>query len=69
LKKAVSIEEQAARRSNVSPSPTYYFHLGVALSAKGDKTAARKQIETALRLGEKANFAEADEARKALATL
>jgi tetratricopeptide (TPR) repeat protein len=69
LKKAVSIEEQAARRSNGSPSPTYYFHLGVALSANGDKTAARKQIETALRLGEKANFAEAGEARKTLATL
>jgi tetratricopeptide (TPR) repeat protein len=69
LKKAVSIEEQAARRSNGLPSPTYYFHLGVALSANGDKTAARKQIETALRLGEKSNFAEANEARKTLATL
>jgi tetratricopeptide (TPR) repeat protein len=69
LKKAVSIEEQAARRSNGLPSPTYYFHLGVALSANGDKTAARKQIETALRLGGKASFAEADEARKTLATL
>ena len=69
LKKAISMEEQAARRSNDSPSPTYYYHLGVALSANGDKAGARKQIETALRLGEKSNFAEANEARKTLATL
>ena len=69
LKKAISMEEQAARRTNDSPSPTYYYHLGVALSANGDKAGARKQIETALRLGEKANFAEANEARKTLATL
>ncbi|HYX27631.1 MAG TPA: tetratricopeptide repeat protein [Pyrinomonadaceae bacterium] len=69
LKKAVAIDEQAARRSNGSASPTYYYHLGVALSANGDKAGARKEIETALRLGEKTNFAEANEARKALATL
>jgi hypothetical protein len=41
----------------------------MALSANGDKAGARKQIETALRLGEKANFTEANEARKTLATL
>jgi len=69
LKKAISMEEQAARRSNDSPSAAYYYHLGMALSANGDKAGARKQIETALRLGEKTNFAEANDARKALATL
>jgi tetratricopeptide (TPR) repeat protein len=69
LKKAVSIDEQAARRSKGSPTPAYYYHLGVALQASGDKAGARKQIETALRLGEKTNFAEANDARKALATL
>jgi hypothetical protein len=41
----------------------------VALAAKGDKAGARREIETALRLGEKAGFSEADEARKSLATL
>jgi len=69
LKKAISIEEQAIRRNNGSPTPGYYYHLGVALQANGDKAGARKQIETALRLGEKTNFAEANDARKALATL
>src|SRR5881394_3459847 len=48
LKKAISMEEQAARRSNDSPSAAYYYHLGMALSANGDKAGARKQIETAL---------------------
>lgn len=69
LKKAVSADEAAARSTNGVPSPTYRFHLGVALAAKGDKAGARREIETALRLGEKTNFAEVDEARKTLATL
>jgi tetratricopeptide (TPR) repeat protein len=69
LRKAISIDEAAARRMNASQTPTYYFHLGVALAANGDKAGARKEIETALRLSEKANFPEANEARKTLATL
>jgi tetratricopeptide (TPR) repeat protein len=69
LKKAVSVDEAMARKSNSLPSPTYRFHLGVALAAKGDKAGARREIETALRLSEKSNFPEADEARKTLATL
>jgi tetratricopeptide (TPR) repeat protein len=69
LKKAVGVDEEAARRNNGVPTPSYRFHLGVALAAKGDKAGARREIETALRLSEKANFPEADEARKRLATL
>jgi tetratricopeptide (TPR) repeat protein len=69
LKKAVSVDEVAARQSNSSPTPTYHFHLGMALAAKGDKAGARREIEGALRLGEKTGFPEADEARKTLATL
>jgi tetratricopeptide (TPR) repeat protein len=69
LQKAVSVDEAAARSTNGVASPTYRFHLGVALAAKGDKAGARREIEAALRLSEKKNFPEADEARKALATL
>ncbi|MDX6532016.1 MAG: hypothetical protein QOH41_4306 [Blastocatellia bacterium] len=69
LKKAVSADEAAARSTNSVASPTYRFHLGMALSAKGDKAGARREIETALRLSEKTKFPEADEARKTLATL
>jgi Flp pilus assembly protein TadD len=50
-------------------SPSYRFHLGMALAGKGDKAAARRELEQALRLGEKGNFAEAEEARRALSTL
>lgn len=69
LKKAVTIDEEAARRSNGAPTASYHYHLGVALAAKGDKAGARKEIEASLRLAAKANFAEADDARKALSTL
>jgi tetratricopeptide (TPR) repeat protein len=69
LQKAVSVDEAAARSTNGVASPTYRFHLGAALAAKGDKAGARREIEAALRLSEKTNFPEVEEARKALATL
>lgn len=69
LQKAVSVDEAAARKANLSPSPSYRYHLGMALKAKGDRPAARRELELALRLGEKVNFADAGEARKALAEL
>jgi len=69
LKKAIAVDEAQARRSNSAPSAIYRYHLGLALAAKGDKAGARRELETALRLGEKSRFAEADEARKALTTL
>jgi tetratricopeptide (TPR) repeat protein len=67
LRKAVSVDETTARRNNTAPSPTFRFHLGMALAAKGDRAGARREIEGALRLSP--NFPEADEARKTLATL
>jgi tetratricopeptide (TPR) repeat protein len=69
LQKAVSNDEAAARSLNSAPSATYHYHLGVALKAKGDKDGSRRELEAALRLAEKAPFADIDEARKALATL
>jgi len=53
----------------VSPSATYHFHLGMALKAKGDNPAARRELEAALKLSDKSPLADADEARKVLATL
>lgn len=51
-------------------SASYRFHLGMALAGKGDKAGARRELEQALRLGEKQpNFTDADEARRTLATL
>ncbi|MGH9968280.1 MAG: tetratricopeptide repeat protein [Pyrinomonadaceae bacterium] len=69
LQKAVSLDETAANTAKISPSPTYRYHLGMALRAKGDKEGARRELVVALRLADKVPFPDADEARKALATL
>lgn len=69
LRKAIAVDEANARRNNSLPSPGFRFHLGMALKAKGDRAGARHELEQALRLNEKVGFGDADEARKALATL
>ncbi|MGH9904219.1 MAG: tetratricopeptide repeat protein, partial [Pyrinomonadaceae bacterium] len=69
LQKAVSIDETTANKANTSPSPTYRYHLAMALKAGGDTAGAKRELEVALRLANKVPFPDADEARKALATL
>src|SRR6185369_10160332 len=69
LQKAVALDEAAARAINGVPSATYRYHLGMALKGKGDKDGSRRELEAALRLAEKKPFADAEEAKKALATL
>jgi tetratricopeptide (TPR) repeat protein len=69
LQKAVSLDEAAAQKSNESPNASYHYHLGAALASKGDKAGAKRELETSVRMGEKAPFAEIDEARKALSVL
>jgi tetratricopeptide (TPR) repeat protein len=69
LRKAVALNEADARVTNTSPSAAYHYHLGMALKGKGDKEEARRELETAIRLSEKAPFADVDEAKKALASL
>jgi tetratricopeptide (TPR) repeat protein len=48
-------------------NPEFYYHLGLACSQAGDKAAARKALEQALKL--RANFAGAEDARKLLRSL
>jgi tetratricopeptide (TPR) repeat protein len=69
LQKAVALAERANQSGSGSPSPNYHYHLGMALKARGDKAAARRELEQAVRLGEKSPFAEAGEARTVLASL
>ncbi len=69
LQKAVSIDETAAIRLKSNASPTYRYHLGMALKAKGDREGAKRELGVALRLADKVPFPDAEEARKALATL
>ena len=72
LQKAVALDEAAARTANSAPSPTYQYHLGLALKGKGDREGSRRALETALRIAEQnpqRPFAGLDDARKALASL
>jgi tetratricopeptide (TPR) repeat protein len=69
LKKAVALDERNAKIGNGTPSANYQYHLGMALKARGEKDAARRALEEAVRLSERAPFAEVDEARNALGSL
>ena len=69
IQKAIARDEANASRTGAAPAPVYRFHLGLALAARGDKAGGRRELEAALNLARRAPFAEADEARKALATL
>jgi len=69
LRKAVTMNEADARATNGTPSASYRFHLGMALKGKGDREESRRELEAAIRLGDKAPFADVEEAKKALATL
>jgi tetratricopeptide (TPR) repeat protein len=69
LKKAVELDERSAKIGGGSPSANYQYHLGMALKAKGDKEAARRALELAMKLSEKTPFTEVEEARNVLSTL
>lgn len=69
LRKAVSLNEQQARATNSTPSAAYRYHLAMALKDKGDREESRRELQTAIRLAEKAPFAEVEEAKKMLATM
>jgi tetratricopeptide (TPR) repeat protein len=69
LRKAVSINEAEARARNVPASAAYHYHLGMALKETGNKDESRRELEAAIKLAEKAPFAEVEDAKKALATL
>jgi tetratricopeptide (TPR) repeat protein len=69
IQKAIARDEANANRTGAAPAPVYRFHLGLALVARGDKAGGRRELEAALNLARRTPFAEADEARKTLATL
>ena len=68
LRKAVSLNEAQSRVTNTTPSGAYHYHLGMALKGKGDAEESRRELETAIRLSEKAPFADVEQARQALAS-
>lgn len=68
LQKAVSISDGEAKTTGFY-SATYHYHLGMALKAKGDNAGAKRELELAIKYGEKVPFPDADEAKKTVATL
>ena len=67
---ASAVEQLQKVVAKAGDSASYRFHLGMALAGKGDKASARRELEQALRLGEKQpSFADAEEARRTLSTL
>jgi tetratricopeptide (TPR) repeat protein len=69
LKKAVALDERSAKNGAGNPSANYQYHLGMALKAKGEKEAARRALEQAVKLSDRTPFTEAEDARNVLATL
>jgi tetratricopeptide (TPR) repeat protein len=69
LRKAIALDEAAARVANGTPSPTYQYHLGMALKGNGDRGGSQQALQAALRLAEKKPFAYQEDAKKALAEL
>ena len=69
LRKAVTINETEAKAANIPPSASYHYHLAMALKGKGDNAESRRELEAAIRLADKAPFADLEDAKKALASL
>jgi len=69
FRKAVSLNEAQARASNTAPSATYHYHLAMALKEKGDRDESRRELQAAIKLSDKAPFAEVEDAKKVLAEL
>jgi tetratricopeptide (TPR) repeat protein len=69
LRKAVSVNEAQARATNSAPSAAYHYHLALALKETGDKEESRRELQAAIKLSEKAPFAEMEDAKKVLAAL
>ena len=69
LRKAVSINEAQSRATNAVPSATYHYHLAMALKETGDKEESKRELQAAIKLSERAPFAEVEDAKKVLAGL
>ena len=69
FKKAVALEEASARRNGTTPNPGYRMRLGMALAKAGDKTSAKREVESSLKYSGELSQREVSEARSVLASL
>ena len=69
FKKAVALEEASAQKNGTTPNPGYRMRLGMALAKAGDKTSAKREVESSLKYSGELSQKEVAEARNVLASL
>lgn len=69
MKKAVALDETEAKNSSKAANPGYRLRLGMALASAGDKSSAKREVETALRREQDLSQKEAQDAKNLLASL
>lgn len=69
LKKAVALDEAESFRTGSASNPAYRLRLGMALASAGDKTSARREVETSLQNTKSLSEREVRDAKNLLAGL
>ncbi len=69
LKKAVMLDQTEVRKTGKSANPAFRLRLGIALSAAGDKSNAKKEVAIALESEKDLSRKEAAQAKTLLASL
>ncbi|HTH51145.1 MAG TPA: tetratricopeptide repeat protein [Pyrinomonadaceae bacterium] len=69
LRKAVTLDETAAKRNGIAPSAGYRVRLGMALAKYGDKESARREVQIGLKNVSLLTTREQADARNVLASL
>jgi len=69
MKKAVAMDENAAKVNGSSPNAAYRVRLGMALAQYGDKASARREVETGLKNVSMLTAREQSDAKSVLASL
>jgi tetratricopeptide (TPR) repeat protein len=69
FRKAVAMDEAAARKGGTSPNAGYRVRLGMALAKYGDKESARREVENGLKSVNLLTQREQTDARNVLASL
>lgn len=68
-KKAVALDESAAKKNGATPNAGYRVRLAAALAKAGDKASARREVEFSLRFANALSQREVTEAKSVLASL
>ncbi|MGI8641467.1 MAG: tetratricopeptide repeat protein [Pyrinomonadaceae bacterium] len=69
LKRATVLDQAEANRSGQQPTAAYRLRLATALASAGDKTSARREVESSLQNGQNLSEKEMQDAKTLLANL